>query len=196
MSALRNRFHNLCLRRYASFEAAQSRISTVGPSELREIIGKDKRAYIIWDEKVKKFQMSHLELSGLVEAFDANDDESIELIQEDQALSRDFDGHEGLFIEIGKETNAIHGAFVHKTKRGAGAGGVRYWTYDNLSQYLCDGLRLSRGMGRKNALSGLWWGGGKGVIWREAEHKYTDRQFRDILFREYGYSVSVISSAF
>ena len=41
-------------------------------------------------------------------------------------------------------------------------------------------------MGRKNALAGLWWGGGKGVIWRESHHNYTDRQFRDTLFKEYG----------
>eukprot|EP01084_Bolivina_argentea_P241938 406010_1 len=41
-------------------------------------------------------------------------------------------------------------------------------------------------MGRKNALAGLWWGGGKGVIWREDNHAYLDRHFRDVLFKEYG----------
>lgn len=41
-------------------------------------------------------------------------------------------------------------------------------------------------MGRKNALAGLWWGGGKGVIWRESDQDYKDRKFRDTLFKEYG----------
>ena len=48
-------------------------------------------------------------------------------------------------------------------------------------------------MGRKNALAGLWWGGGKGVIWREDSHNYTDRQFRDVLFKEYGCVCTVFS---
>ena len=41
-------------------------------------------------------------------------------------------------------------------------------------------------MARKNALAGLWWGGGKGVIWRENDHPFQDRQFRNTLFQSYG----------
>jgi len=41
---------------------------------------------------------------------------------------------------------------------------VRYWHYPTLRGFLTDGLRLSRGMTFKNALAGLWWGGGKGVM--------------------------------
>ena len=130
--------------RHFSSATTQSRISQINASEFRDIIGKNKRAFIIYNKQSNKFETSHLELSGLCEAFDVNKD-NIQSIPEDEALSRDFDEHEGFFIEIGRETNAIHAAFIHKTKRGAGAGGVRYWTYDNLSQYLCDGLRLSRG---------------------------------------------------
>ena len=40
-------------------------------------------------------------------------------------------------------------------------------------------------MCRKNALAGLWWDGGKGVIWSENDHDYKDRNFRDALFKEY-----------
>ena len=33
-----------------------------------------------------------------------------------------------------------------------------------MTAFLTDGLRLARGMTHKNALAGLWWGGGKGVM--------------------------------
>eukprot|EP01083_Nonionella_stella_P269617 912477_1 len=78
------------------------------------------------------------------------------------------------------------GAFIHKTSRGQGAGGVRLWHYDTTEDWLCDGLRLAEGMGRKNALAGLWWGGGKGVICCPPGDLHTDAKFRATLFREYG----------
>ena len=73
---------------------------------------------------------------------------------------RDFDRHEGLFFEIGPESNHLLFACLHWTHRGQGAGGLRYWGYESLEDFVRDGLRLSRGMGHKNALAGLWWGGG------------------------------------
>ena len=79
---------------------------------------------------------------------------------------RDFDGHEGIFVQIAPGTGTLQGAFVHRTCRGQAAGGVRFWIYDTILDYLCDGLRLSKGMTQKNALAGLWWGGGKGVMAR------------------------------
>lgn len=80
--------------------------------------------------------------------------------------ARDFDAHEGVFVQVAPETGVLQGAFVHRTCRGQAAGGVRYWTYDTVEDYLRDGLRLARGMTHKNALAGLWWGGGKGVMAR------------------------------
>jgi leucine dehydrogenase len=41
-------------------------------------------------------------------------------------------------------------------------------------------------MGRKSALAGLWWGGGKGLIAKNNGVDYSDHQFRDALFGEYG----------
>ena len=38
-----------------------------------------------------------------------------------------------------------------------------------LEDYLLDGMRLAIGMGRKSALAGLWWGGGKGAIVQGAD---------------------------
>lgn len=140
-------FCSKLVNRYQFSTASQiskTNIAQINATTLKDIIGKDKRAFIIYDEKNNKFNVSHSDLSSLLTILSDIDESQISTA-EDQALQRDFDKHEGFFLEIGNETNAIHGAFIHKTKRGAGAGGVRYWTYDNLSQYLCDGLRLSRG---------------------------------------------------
>src|SRR5262245_5847278 len=90
------------------------------------------------------------------------------------ANTRDFGGHQAGFLEVGEQTGVLMGAFLHRTRRGQGIGGVRLWPYETVSDFLNDGLRLSRGMGRKNALAGLWWGGGKGVIARAPGQRHTD----------------------
>lgn len=77
--------------------------------------------------------------------------------------------HEAMFFEVGKTSGCLMGAFLHSTIRGQAHGGVRYWPYASMESFIHDGLRLSLGMGRKNALAGLWWGGGKGILVRE-EH--------------------------
>mgnify|MGYP001197481290 CR=1 FL=1 len=41
--------------------------------------------------------------------------------------TRDFSSHEGVFLAVGPTTGALFGAFVHKTCRGQGQGGLRYW---------------------------------------------------------------------
>ncbi len=99
---------------------------------------------------------------------------------------RDFDGHEGVFLELGKDTGALLGAFIHKTHRGQGAGGVRHWPYETMTGLLEDGLRLARGMGRKSALAGLWWGGGKGIIARQTDAELDDPAYRLSLYQDYG----------
>lgn len=99
---------------------------------------------------------------------------------------RDFMAHEGLFFQITREHDILQGAFVHRTVRGMGAGGVRFWQYDSVEAFLRDGLRLSRGMTRKNALAGLWWGGGKGVMAHNPAVDKHDPAVRQAIFREYG----------
>lgn len=102
------------------------------------------------------------------------------------ADERDFHQHEGLFLAVGPETGALQLAFVHKTVRGQAAGGLRHWPYARLEDILRDGLRLSLGMSRKNALAGLWWGGGKGIVARQSGDRYRDPGYRRTLYREYG----------
>lgn len=99
------------------------------------------------------------------------------------AACPDYADHEGFFVELGT-TGALHGACIHRTCRGQGAGGVRYWRYDSVGDYLTDGLRLARGMTHKNALAGLWWGGGKGVL---AKGLCADEDHaRRAIYEEYG----------
>lgn len=130
------------------------------------------RACFVRDPDTGRVGASHPELQPVAEFLAAD--------------RRDFHDHEGVFLEVGAETGALHGAFVHDTRRGQGAGGVRYWPYDSFEGYLRDGLRLARGMTRKNALAGLWWGGGKGVIARQPGDDWRDRAYRDRIYAEYG----------
>ncbi|MEM1178443.1 MAG: Glu/Leu/Phe/Val dehydrogenase dimerization domain-containing protein, partial [Acidobacteriota bacterium] len=130
----------------------------------------DRRAYLLGSGP--ELQISHDFLRGTADVLSAGD--------------RDFDAHEGLFFEIGRESSHLLAAFVHKTTRGQGAGGLRYWSYETFEELTRDGLRLSRGMGHKNALAGLWWGGGKGIIARRRDVDYRDPEVRRAVFGDYG----------
>ena len=55
-----------------------------------------------------------------------------------------------------------------------------------MDAYFQDGLRLSNGMTNKNALAGLWWGGGKGIVSYNPENNRPDPKIREYLFKEYG----------
>lgn len=108
----------------------------------------------------------------------------------------DYDDHEAVFFEIGRDTRALLSAFLHKTVRGQGAGGVRFWSYGSLGALVRDGLRLSRGMGRKNALAGLHWGGGKGVIARMPGANAADPAYRATLYQEFGRFMSSLRGVY
>ena len=75
-----------------------------------------------------------------------------------------FAEHEVIFIGRDPEYDTIFFASVHSTVRGLAQGGLRLSKYLTVGDAIRDGLRLSQGMTRKNALAELWWGGGKGVI--------------------------------
>jgi len=47
-------------------------------------------------------------------------------------------------------------------------------------------MRLATGMGRKSALAGLWWGGGKGLV-NKMNGDFADPIFRKTVFHEYGH---------
>ena len=131
-----------------------------------------RRFYFVYQPETQRVLPSHPELQAVAE-----------FLQNDR---RDFMQHEGLFFQISREYDTLQGAFVHRTVRGQGAGGVRYWQYDTVEAYLRDGLRLAKGMTRKNALAGLWWGGGKGVMAHNPAVDKYDPAVRASLYREYG----------
>jgi glutamate dehydrogenase/leucine dehydrogenase len=109
----------------------------------------------------------------------------------------DFEAHEGLFFEISDQYDVIHGAFVHRTCRGQAQGGTRFWQYPTFQDFALDGIRLSKGMTHKNALAGLWWGGGKGVISRPADQTLIQNQaFRKEIFAEYGRFISSLQGCY
>lgn len=133
-------------------------------------------------------------------AFVISDPEAGELLISDELIApiraailadrRDYRGHAAVFFEIGRESGHLLSAFIHKTCRGQAAGGVRFWRYPTVEGLVRDGLRLSRGMGHKNALAGLWWGGGKGVIARRDTVDHRDPELRAAIYRDYGRMMS------
>ncbi len=76
----------------------------------------------------------------------------------------DFDGHEAVHFFHDVETGLSAIIALHSTHLGPGAGGTRFWHYENRETAITDALRLSRGMSFKNAMAGLPLGGGKAVI--------------------------------
>lgn len=141
-----------------------------------------RRALFRFDDSLDRVVANSTELSDLAEVMNAN--------------RRDFAGHRAVFIEVGRDTGTLLTAFLHRVRRGQGAGGVRHWTYVSLSDLLDDGLRLARGMGRKNALAGLWWGGGKGIICADPERDRDDEAYRTALYRDYGRFISGLRGAY
>lgn len=131
-----------------------------------------RQFYFVYNENKNKLESSHSELQLIADHFSAD--------------KRDFMKHEGMFFRVSRKHDTLLGAFVHWTDRGQAAGGVRYWSYDNMGDYFKDGLRLAKGMTRKNALAGLWWGGGKGVMAHNPDVDKYDKAVRKDIYSEYG----------
>jgi leucine dehydrogenase len=140
------------------------------------------RFHFVFDEEKKQMSASHKALQPLAD-FITND-------------KRDFMFHEGAFFQVTKQHDILQGAFVHRTNRGQAAGGVRYWNYENMEEYLRDGLRLAKGMTRKNALAGLWWGGGKGVMAANSNIDKGNAAIRESVYKEYGELMSVLKGCY
>lgn len=133
-----------------------------------------------------EFTLSHPQILAPVQAF--------------FELSQDFSNHEGVFIGREDGIPTLFFAFVHDTRRGLAQGGLRFWRYDSVAEVLMDGLRLAQGMTRKNALAGLWWGGGKGIIPLPPNLKMPDElppgSERRRLFEAYGRFVASLGGIY
>lgn len=108
----------------------------------------------------------------------------------------DYESHEGIFIQIGSESGTLQAAFIHNTTRGQAQGGTRFWSYQSVFDFFFDGIRLSRGMTYKNALAGLWWGGGKGIIALPVNQNIHDRNYREKIFHDYGRMVAGLKGCY
>jgi leucine dehydrogenase len=140
------------------------------------------RFHFVYDDQKNKVIPSHSQLQQIAD-FIGND-------------KRDFMLHEGAFFQITKKYDTLQGAFVHRTNRGQAAGGVRYWQYENMEQYIRDGLRLAKGMTFKNALAGLWWGGGKGVMAHNPNVNKFNLTVRESVYKEYGELMTAIKGCY
>lgn len=76
----------------------------------------------------------------------------------------DFDDHELVQLVHDRTSGLTAIIALHSTHLGPGAGGTRFWHYNDPAGAMRDALRLSRGMSYKNAMAGLPMGGGKAVI--------------------------------
>jgi leucine dehydrogenase len=141
-----------------------------------------KHFHLVYDQKKKKVEASHKELQFLADFINSDD--------------RDFEKHEGMFFQLTPKYDVLQGAFVHRTKRGQAAGGVRFWQYENMENFLRDGMRLAKGMTHKNALAGLWWGGGKGVMVHNPDYNKEDKHYREYVYTEYGKLLTAIKGCY
>ncbi len=162
----------------------EQELQKLTPAELIKKLKKEgiKRFYFVYNEEEKKITSSHKLLQPLAD-----------LINNDK---RDFEEHEGLFFQISENYNTLLGAFIHRTARGQAAGGVRYWQYNTVGDYIHDGLRLAKGMTHKNALAGLWWGGGKGVMAYNPDYPKNDPVIRASIYKEYGRFISSLNGCY
>jgi len=107
----------------------------------------------------------------------------------------DFRNHEGIFFAIDHSTESLHCVCIYSTKRGQSAGGVRLNTYNSFKELVCDGLRLAKGMADKNAIARLWWGGGKGIIYRK-DIWNLDKTERSTIYKIFGQLVTRLNGLY
>jgi leucine dehydrogenase len=103
----------------------------------------------------------------------------------------DFDDHETVHFITDRESGLCAVIAVHSTHLGPGAGGVRFWHYEEPGDAIRDVLRLSRGMSYKNAMAGLPLGGGKAVLLANSERSKTPE-----MLTAYGRAVERMGGAY
>lgn len=163
---------------------ATSNLLAISPTEFVSWLKKHdiQRFHLVLNQTNGRVEPSHESLQPLADFINAD--------------TRDFMGHEGLFFQVSGQHDTLQGAFVHRTCRGQAAGGVRYWSYETMEDYLRDGMRLAKGMTRKNALAGLWWGGGKGVMAHNPDQPKSDPALREDIYRDFGRLMSALRGCY
>ena len=90
----------------------------------------------------------------------------------------DFDGHESVNFLFHERAGLRAIIAVHNTALGPALGGCRMRPYADETEAVKDVLRLSAGMTRKSAVTGLPFGGGKTVIWADPQTDKTPELLR------------------
>ncbi len=140
------------------------------------------RFSLVYDKNTKIVNVSHPLLQELADFINAD--------------KRDFMQHEGMLFQVSEKYDVLYGAFIHKTNRGQASGGLRFWQYATMEDFIRDGMRLSKGMTRKNALANLWWGGGKGIMVHNPKNDKNDNKMREELYKDYGRFITSIKGCY
>ena len=146
--------------------------------------------------KQNNIQRFSLVLDQSTNQVKVSDDRLQQLADFINADKRDFMQHEGMLFQVSEKHDVLFGAFIHKTNRGQASGGLRYWHYASMEDFLRDGMRLSKGMTRKNALANLWWGGGKGIMVHNPKNNKSDLKMREELYKDYGRFITSIKGCY
>ena len=110
--------------------------------------------------------------------------------------SPDYDQHEGLFFQVDEPTQCLFLAGVHRSNRGAGHGGTRFKQYPTIESMFADVMRLSKGMTDKNACAGLWYGGGKAIIYAPNDPRSYTGKAREAIFANYGRFIASLNGLY
>lgn len=148
---------------------------------------------LLKDNNINRFSIVFDKATNKVKISDAQLQELADFINADK---RDFMQHEGMLFQVSEKHDVLFGAFIHKTNRGQASGGLRYWHYASMEDFIRDGMRLSKGMTRKNALANLWWGGGKGIMVHNPANDKSNPQMREELYKDYGRFISSIQGCY
>ena len=156
------------------------------PAEFIDFIQKNRIKTFHFITKDNKLVASHSILQPICD------------ILSDHSIVDDYDNHEAAFYQI-SDSGVLQSAVVHRTCLGPAAGGVRNWIFSNMDEFFRDGLRLSKGMTHKNALAGLFWGGGKGVMVRNSGRGLMpgdEPNLRRKVYEEYGEFISSLHGCY
>lgn len=145
------------------------------------------------ENKLNRFSLVYDKQEKTVKASDPCLQEIADFINAD---NRDFMQHEGMLFQLSEKHDVLFCAFIHLTNRGQASGGLRYWHYASVEDVLRDGMRLSKGMTRKNALANLWWGGGKGIMVHNPANDKNDPQMREEIYKDYGRFITSIQGCY
>ena len=107
-----------------------------------------------------------------------------------------YDNHEAIFLQADNVSGALFIVAVHNTRRGPALGGCREDFYPTLGDALTDCLKLSQGMSRKNAISDIYYGGGKGAITKIKNRVFSDPLLRPALYQSWGRFVSLLGGLY